>query len=158
MFIQRISRNAESDSRSLSPPAGSACTPCSRFTHRKVKSSPGDNVGRKVGRRPPFAFLKVFARLFQKAAHIPGAEPWSPSAGGELPLNGIFFLLSFFFCACYGQKKKRRSYFADIVSVCPRRAPPAAGASPRPTITVPKKKRRSPSGDIVSVKRVPTDQ
>ena len=97
--------------------AGSACSPDSHFIHRKVKTSPGNNVGRKVGRRPPFAFLKVFARLFQKAAHIQGAEPWSPPAGGEIPLNGIFFLLSFFFCACYGQKKKRQCYSEDIISV-----------------------------------------
>ena len=36
---------------------------------------------------------------------------------GETPLNGIFFLQSFFFCACYGQKKKRRCLSEDIISV-----------------------------------------
>ena len=36
---------------------------------------------------------------------------------GETPLNGIFFLLSFFFCSCYGQKEKLRCPFADIISV-----------------------------------------
>ena len=71
-----------------------------------------------AGRSTSFTFspaLKFGSSLF-KGLRFPKAEPWSPSAEGEIPLNGIFFLQSFFFCACYGQKKKRRSPLADKVS------------------------------------------
>ena len=71
--------------------------------------------------------LKFRSSLF-KGLRFPKAEPWSLSAESETPLYGAFFLLSFFFCACYGQKKKRRSYSADIIYVCE-----TAGANPRPT-------------------------
>ena len=137
--------------------AGGARGPCSRFIHRRVRSSPGDNVGKKVGRRQPYACFKSFRPPFSKGGAHPRRVALVAARRRRNPLYGAFFLQSFFFAPVV-PKKKRRSYFADIISVCSRQAPPAAGASPRPTITVPKKKRRSPSGDIVSVKRVPTDR
>ena len=48
--------------------AGSARGQTSRIIHRKVKTSPGNNVGWKDEELHPQALFKVFARLFQKAA------------------------------------------------------------------------------------------
>ena len=39
--------------------AGSARSQTSRFIHRRVKSSPGDNVGKKVGRTTTLLLFEV---------------------------------------------------------------------------------------------------
>ena len=99
--------------------------------------------GRKDDRPTPV--LKFRSSLF-KGLRFPKAEPWSPSAEGETPLNGIFFLLSFFFCACYGQKKKRRSLFADIISVHKTAAGSACTQTSR---IIHRKVKSSPGADVV---------
>ena len=95
--------------------AGSACTPDSRFIHRRVKTSPGDNVSKKMGDKRPTPVLEFRSSRF-KGLRFPKAEPWSPPAGGENPHNGAFFLQSFFFAPSV-PKKKRQSPFAGIISV-----------------------------------------
>ena len=59
--------------------------------------------------------LKFRSSLF-KGLRFPKAEPWSLSAESETPLYGAFFLQSFFFAPAV-PKKKRQSYFEDIISV-----------------------------------------
>jgi hypothetical protein len=49
--------------------------------------------------------IKSFRPPFLKAAHIQGAEPWSPSAEGETPLRR-FFLPSFLFAPTVSKKKR----------------------------------------------------
>ena len=56
------------------------------------------------------AFSKFRSSLF-KGLRFPKAEPLVALRRGRKPLYGIFFLLSFFFCACYRQKKKRQTIF-----------------------------------------------
>ena len=57
---------------------------------------------------------ELFCQAFTKACAVEGAEPSSPPAGGEIPLIGIFFLPSFFFCASCRQKKKRNNKFGCV--------------------------------------------
>ena len=79
--------------------------------------SPGNNVGKKVGRTTTLRLFESFRPPFSKGGAHPRRVALVALRRGRNPLYGIFFLLSFFFCACYGQKKKRRSLFADIISV-----------------------------------------
>ena len=79
--------------------------------------SPGNNVGKKVGRTTTLRLFESFRPPFSKGGAHPRRVALVAARRRRNPLNGIFFLLSFFFCACYGQKKKRRSLFADIISV-----------------------------------------
>ena len=52
--------------------------------------------------------MKVFARLFPKAAQVEGAQPSSPSAEGEILKTPFFW---FFFCG-YLLKKRTETVFS----------------------------------------------
>ena len=64
-------------------------------------------------RSSPAAFIKFRSSLFKSLRGSSAPRLSSPPAEVEILLNGIFFLLSFFFCACYRQKKKRQCLCAD---------------------------------------------
>ena len=55
-----------------------------------------------VSRHPS---VKVLIKLFQKFAQVEAAEASSPSAEGETPLNGVSFLITFFFAPLASKKK-----------------------------------------------------
>ena len=83
----------------------SACSRSSRFTHRKVKSSPGDNVGRKVGRRSPFVFFEVWLKPFQRLAVSKGRAFGRPPQRAKLPSTAFSFCLAFSFVPAMGKRK-----------------------------------------------------
>ena len=63
----------------------------------------------------PTPVLKFRSSLF-KGLRFPKVEPSVALRRGRNPPNGAFFLQSFFFAPVV-PKKKRRSLFADIISV-----------------------------------------